>query len=256
MINNMSKPTLYSDNSKSKSFFETLQQLTAKHLSRSYGGDEPIVFEFTQDRALLHQYYLLREKMYQKVHHIPFNGDEDLYDKLSYVLIARKGRLCLGGCRLTIREGDEKWSMPLETQGFNLRGAFSDLPLNSVRHGEISRFAVMDDTGKEDIFYGLCKVMYDKVIESGVHYLFAKSPYVLARNWRMVANSFGVKTTRICSEIALPEDPELPEFKWYTILSDLTSLITDSKHTNAGVMADEAPKIAANTALNHLSLVE
>lgn len=220
----MTKPTLHSDNSKPRNFLEALQDKLIKRYSKPYGDDEPIVYEFTQDVALLHQYHHLREVMYKKVHHIEFDGSEDLYDKLSHVLIARRGKLCLGGCRLTIREADETWKLPLETQGFHLRNTFPDTPLGKVRHGEISRFAIMEDSGTEDIFYGLCKVMHEKVLQSKIHYLFAKSPYVLARNWRMVANSFGVKTTRICNEITLPVDPDLPEFKWYIILSDLSSL--------------------------------
>ncbi len=220
----MAKPVLYKDNSKPKNLMESLQSAILNRLVRPYHRNEPVVFEFTQDRALLHQYYRLREIMYRKMFNTDqFVGEEDVHDKLSHILIARRGNLCLGGCRLTIREHDEMWALPMESDSFRLRNIFPDLPLTQERHAEISRFAILEDTGDHDIFYGLCKVMYDKVIDANIHYLFAKSTHTLARNWRLIANSFGVKTTRICSEIEVPENPIHPDVKWYITMSDLTS---------------------------------
>ncbi len=222
----MTKPTLYKDNSKSNNFFETMQAIMANRLAKPFGGNDPIVYEFTNDRGMLHQYYRLRETMYRKIFHTDeFNGQEDVHDKIGHVLIARRGKLCLGGCRLTIREADEMWDMPMETNGFVLRNVFPELPLNSFKHGEISRFAIMEDTGSdENIFYGLCKVMYDKVINEQIHYLFAKSTLTLARNWRLIANSFDVKTTKIRNDIEVPENPIHPDVKWYITVSQLSDI--------------------------------
>ena len=222
----MTNPVLYKDNSKPKNLMEALQAAIINRIVRPYSKNEPVVYEFTQDRALLHQYYRLREVMYRKMFNTDqFDGEEDVHDKLSYILVARRGNLCLGGCRLTIREGDEKWALPMESDSFKLRAIFQDLPLDNERHAEISRFAILEDSGEEDIFYGLCKVMYDKVIDANIHYMFAKSTHTLARNWRLIANSFGVKTTRICSEIDVPENPIHPDVKWYVTMSNLTSYV-------------------------------
>lgn len=219
------KPVLYKDNSKPKNLLEALQTAVIGRYLRSQPTSEPIIYEFTQDRALLHQYYRLREMMYRKIYNSrDIKADEDLHDKLSYILIARRGNLCLGGCRLTVREGDEMWDLPMETDAFKLRDKFSELPLQHVRHGEISRFAIMEDAGDEDIFHGMCKVMYEKVVSLHIHYLFAKSIYSLARNWRLIANSMGVKTTRIRDDIEVPSPPFLDEIKWYVTLSDLSVL--------------------------------
>jgi hypothetical protein len=252
----MAKPTLYSDNSKPQNFLEVLQSAIINRLSKPYGGNEPIIYEFTHDRALLHQYYRLRELMYRKVHHLDqFSAQEDVYDKLSHVLIARRGRLCLGGCRLTIREPDEMWPLPAETETFSFRGAFPQLALEKESHAEISRFAVMEDSGDENIFYGLCKVMFDKVIDSKIRYLFAKSPYTLARNWRLVAHKLGVKNTRICDEIDVPEDPHLPEFEWHIIYSDLLPYWrSDDRTVATSERADD--ETFAEAEKPHLSLAE
>src|SRR5688572_29624825 len=94
-----SRPTILVDE-----LYDGLQNRFARTPKRH----EPIVYEFTDDRALLHQYYRIRETMYRKIHHVDkFSGAEDVYDKISHILIARRGKLCIGGCRLIIREGDE-----------------------------------------------------------------------------------------------------------------------------------------------------
>lgn len=222
----MVKPTLIRDNSAPKNILEALQNAVIKRYTKPYGGNEPIVYEFTQDRGLLHQYYHLREVMYRKMFETDkFKGEEDTHDKLSYILVARRGRLCLGGCRLTVREGDEMWPLPMESENFKVRELFPMLSLLNERHGEISRFAIMEDCGNEnEIFYGLCKLMYEKVIELRVHYLFAKSTYTLARNWRLIANKFGVRTTKICNELKVPENPIHPGVEWFVTLSDLSGV--------------------------------
>lgn len=251
----MAKPVLYRDNAKPQNMLEALQSAIINRIAKPYGDNEPIVYEFTHDRGLLHQYYRLREVMYRRMFETDkFTGEEDLHDKLSLILIARRGNLCLGGCRLTVRESDEKWPLPMESDHFKVRELFPHLPLEKKLHGEISRFAIMEDCGSEaEIFQGLCKVMYDKVVDSRIHYLFAKSTLTLARNWRLVANRFGVKTTRICDEIDVPENPIHPGVKWYLTLSDLSSLYP------AELPAQPAPEkapVLASQDTPHLVLID
>jgi hypothetical protein len=253
----MATPQLYRDNSKPKNLLEALQAAVIKRYSKPYGGNEPVIYEFTRDRALLHQYYRLRETMYQRMYNsAEFKAEEDVHDKLSYILIARRGKLCLGGCRLTIREHDEMWDLPMEASDFKLRKLFPALSLDRERHGEISRFAVMEDSGDQDIFHGMCKVMYEKVISSNIHYLFAKSTYPLARNWRLIANSFGVKTTKICENVAVPEHPLIPDAKWYVTLSDLSGVYKSLE--TADHVKDEATEKMQEISLekSHLTLVD
>jgi hypothetical protein len=207
----------------------TLQSAINRRLLKPYSKNEPVVYEFTQDRALLHQYFRLRSIMYDKVFKVDgYNWGEDFYDKIGHILIARRGNLCLGGCRLIIREGDEAWPMPMESDELNLRDTFGDLALDKLRHAEISRFAVMDDCGESNIFNELCRIMYDKVTTSDIHYLFVKSPYRMARSWRFIANSFGVKTTRIIDGVHPVDKTLSPDIKWYLIMSDLTAFCRDT----------------------------
>lgn len=240
----MSRPVLYTDNEKSRNFFESLQDSLIRRYSKFSSRNEPVVYEFTTDRALIHQYHVLLEAMYRRMYKADgFSAAGDIYDKISHILIARRGRLCLGGVRLTIREGDELWNLPMESDAFKLREAFADLPLSDMRHGELSRFAVMEDAGDEDIFLGLCNVMYEKVLEEKICYLFAKSNYRLARNWRLIANKLGARTTRICEEIEVPEHPIIRDEKWYVTLSNMTSLYKDEQPSTADAM--QVPFVAS-----------
>lgn len=221
---------MHEDDSEALNFTGVLQAIETKREFNTYAKGEQVIYEFTEDPGLLHQYYRLREDRYNRtLKSEGYNWGEDFHDKLSYILIARRNRLCLGGCRLTIREGDETWMLPVENSEFNLRNTFPDLLLDSVRHAEISRFVVMDDNGDEsNIFNGLCKAMYNKVITSDIRYLFAVSSYSLARNWRAVSNSFGVKNTRIIENIHPVEKALGDEVKWHLILSDLASFYNDN----------------------------
>lgn len=228
----MSTSVLHKDNSQPKMFLEALQVAITNRVENPYSKNAPVVFEFTQDAGLLHQYYGLRQRMYRNI----FGGDdaegaEDMHDKLSHILIARRGNLCLGGCRLTVREQDEMWSLPMESEQFKLREVFADLPLSRVRHGEVSRFAVMEDCGEDDIFEGLCKMVYAKVADSNIPYVFAKLTLPEARSWRTAANSFGVKTTRICNALEVPEMLVHPTadayMKWCVTVSDMSSYCED-----------------------------
>ena len=217
--------TTSTDDSESLNFLTTLQSIATKHELNPYAKGEEVIYEFTHDPALLHQYYNLRETVYRKSFGLKdFDGGEDFYDKLSHILIARRGNLCLGGCRLTIREGDEAWLLPTEVDEYIFRDLFPDFELDSVRHGEISRFVIMEDSGKDDdIFYGLCKAMYERVVISDINYLFASSTYSMARNWRFIANNFGVRTTKIMNGIHPPDKVLGEDIKWYLTVSDLTS---------------------------------
>ncbi len=227
----MPEQMLQKDDSRSLNFLSTLNSIATKRSLKPYAKGEQITYEFTEDPALLHQYYRIRQVMYDKVFHTKnYNWGEDHYDRLGRILVARRGRLCLGGCRLIIREADEAWDLPMEKSDFNIRKLFPELPLDMVRHAEISRLTVMDDCG-EDVLQGLYKAMYRVVTNSDINYLFVKSPYRMARNWRLVANSFGVKSTKIVENIHPVDDTLSPDIMWYLTLSDLTSFCSDNSVT-------------------------
>jgi hypothetical protein len=219
----MSKPTL--DNPTLWKFAEDFYSGLEKRFGRTPRPAAPVVYEFTEDRALLHQYYRIRETMYRKIHNTDkFVGKQDWHDKIAHILIARRGKLCVGGCRLIVREGDEDFLLPMEDEGFGVRKAFPHLPLTQVRHGEISRFAVLDDDESHlEIMLALSQVIIDKCVSEDLAYIFLKCPgAVMARNWRKVIFAHcGQEDVRICNEIAVPHDPDYPEIRWVLIKATL-----------------------------------
>lgn len=176
---------------------------------------EEITYEFTDDRALLHQYYHLREVMYRRVLGLDnFDGGEDMYDKISHILIARRGKLCIGGCRITMREPDETFSLPMETNGFFLYDKIKDGSL-SYRHAETSRFAILSDRYEKDIMREMLRHMFDKLLEQEVKHLFIRSSYPMYRSWKLISTNIGFDNIDLYrnEDIGVPEDPVFPGLK-------------------------------------------
>jgi len=215
----MSKRTTPDGEEAPQNFLEQLQASILRRLSRTpWSREEQVVYEFTNDRALLHQYYRIREIMYRKVFHTDkFIGAEDVHDKISHILIARRGKLVIGGCRLTIRETDEDFALPMETPDFKLRNVFPNLPLRKLRHGEISRFAILDeDEDKFEVMHLLSKLIIEKCVNSELGFVFFKSNLPMARNWRKIIRNYcGLEKVRICTEVQVPENPIHPDITWY-----------------------------------------
>ena len=208
---------------KPQGILETMQDALIQRFSRTPKQPEPVVFEFTTDKGLLHQYYRLRNQMFGRdLTHSDGDG-ADNHDKISEILVARRGNVVIGACRLTVREGDESFLLPMEAENFKLRETFPNLPLSTQRHATISKFAILEEHRQYEILHGLCKIIFDTVIAADIHYVFSRTTAILARNWRMIANSFGANHTRICNEIAVPAIPNFDE-KPYLVMSDLSEL--------------------------------
>ncbi|MDX2113313.1 MAG: GNAT family N-acyltransferase [Alphaproteobacteria bacterium] len=209
---------------KEKTFLEAAQEALIRRFSRPARTPEPVVFEFTNDKAMLHQYYRLRDQTFGRdFFNSDGSGGADALDKISEILVARRGKLLIGACRLTVRDGDESFLLPMENDEFKIREAFPNLPLNQVRHAAISKFAILEEHRQNEMMYGLCNLMFERVVALDIHYVFVRTTAVLARNWRMIANSFGAKNTRICNEINVPMIPNFEE-RPYLVMSDISEL--------------------------------
>ena len=61
-----------------------------------------VVYELSRDPELLQQYYALREQCYRNELKLQgFDGSEDIEDRSGHILIARVGRRCMGGIRIS-----------------------------------------------------------------------------------------------------------------------------------------------------------
>lgn len=188
-------------------------------------ADEPVTYEFTRDPALLHQYYNFRVDMYRRVlGACDFNSQEDPYDKLSHILIARRGRLCIGGCRITVREPDETWLLPMENEAFHLKRAFPDLGLDRHPHAELSRFAILEEYNQKEVLLNMSQLIAYKAYELGLHHFFARSVYNMARNWTRQAVATGnVYDAKIARNVEVPGLPAHPDIKMHLTVFSLNA---------------------------------
>jgi hypothetical protein len=218
----MSEQTVYSE-VKSQGVLENLQDMVIKRFTKTPKPVEPVVYEFTDDKALLHQYFIMRERMLGTDKFLPKGViPQDIHDKISHILIARRGKLCIGGARLTVREGDETFPLPMESDEFKLREIFPNVPLDTEKHAVISKFAILDDQKNSEILYSLCKIMYEKILRDDVRFLFMRATNItLARNWRLISNTLRPNSTRICSEVEVPESPMYPGETQHLVFSDV-----------------------------------
>jgi hypothetical protein len=105
----------------------------------------------------------------------------------------------------------------MEEDEFKIRDIFYNLPLNKIRHGEISRFAIDDDDeDKLEIMLNLSQLIIEKCKSAGLAYAFLKAPgLAMARNWRKIGQAHcGLSKMRICTEIKVPGDPDYPDINW------------------------------------------
>lgn len=207
-----------------------------RKMGRSTSPSEPVVFEFTQDPALLHQYYRLRVEMYYRVLGTrDFSEREDPYDRISHILIARQGKLCLGGCRITVREPGEDLALPMENEHFHLKSVFPGLKLDRVAHAELSRFAIMADRNEWEILYTMSQLVVNKTKQLGIDYFFARSIYSMARNWRKMATATELYNAHIVEGLEIPGIPGYDDIKMYLTVFALRELHA-TKETVAAAM--------------------
>jgi len=210
-------------------------------------ANEPVIYEFTNDKALLHQYYRLRVQMYRKVLGVnDFDEREDPYDKISHILIARKGKLCIGGCRLTVCEKGENLQLPMENEEFKLKNVLPELNLDQHIYAEAGRFAVLEDHNSYEVLTMLATLLMKKGIELGAEYCFARSEVAMARNWRKIVNNSVVLTAEILKHVNVPTIKGFPEIKMYlnvfTLACNAAQKVSERVTMNAPASAAHAVK--------------
>ncbi len=102
--------------------------LLAGKVAATFHESPALDYEFTNDPALLEQYYQLREQMFISVWGLKrFHGVEDAFDKDANTLIARMGNLCVGGARILMKVPGNSNQLPMEGDDFNLEQLLPEL---------------------------------------------------------------------------------------------------------------------------------
>ncbi len=203
----------------------------ARKALRSMRLQEKVVFEFSQDAGLIHQYCNMRENMFISVWGLKhFSGVRDRFDEVSQLMVARKGLQVIAGGRLTISTAAQRMDLPLEGPDFMLAERFPELDLAQHTFGEFSRLAILPEFRAGSIFPELAKRFISKAVAEGVDFAFNLAPLPLARSYRQTMQIFGLNW-QIRNDIVVPDREEFEGIKMAVSVMDLRSMRMGSKTT-------------------------
>lgn len=169
-----------------------------------------ITFQFiTQEHNpdLMKKYAKMRQEVftdYWKLEH--FEGELDVYDNASHVLVIMHKDKCVGGARLVVHEAGSALRLPMETDEFLVETLCPDLPLHWLHYAELSRVAILEGYRNGAYADSIYQMVEEKCKELDVHYVFAVAPIPQARRSRRSCRALGMKA-EILSNVAVPELP-------------------------------------------------
>ncbi len=201
---------------------ELSDEYLTRRFSRLAKKPQKIVYEFTRDPGLLHQYFHLREDMFISVWGLKkFCGQHEIFDDISDILIARRGRQCIAGGRLTISTPEARKMLPLEKVDFMLADLFPELDLHECTYGEFSRLAILPEFRGGAVFPEIARRFIKRAIDQGVEYAFNIAPQPLARSYRQAVQLFGLSWS-VRHDIPVPDREEYEGIKMVMSVMDLT----------------------------------
>ncbi|MFO0388808.1 MAG: hypothetical protein ACK502_03710 [Alphaproteobacteria bacterium] len=173
--------------------FESYLQRRFRH---SMGDGSEVVFESSNDVGLLHQYRLLQDNMLINMSGARVPAVRIAEDKIH--IVAHRGRHCLGGLQIALKEPESKGFLPVERGGLNISALLKHLPVSSVRSAQISDIAVFPDNADE-ITEGLLQEALAELITAKVRFVFIVAPAGKARAYGTLASQAGFVTSFIKS---------------------------------------------------------
>lgn len=132
-----------------------------------------LTIEFTQDAALLHQYYALRNLNLvdspKKLRIIESTENDDR----AQIIIIRAGVRVVGGGRVIIRQHANDKPLTIEHERFSIAQALPNLDIGNSAYGEISKLFLLEEYQSDKIIHGMYQCITAKLKELGVRYAFA-----------------------------------------------------------------------------------
>lgn len=167
--------------------------MLAKQIERTMKPVQPIVYEFTKDKGYLHQYYMLRERVYTEVWDLKgFTAQEDDYDKRGMILVARRGNQVVGGLRLNFRDDRSIRMLPGESPDFEYHKVLPKMGLQNKKIVECTRLAVLAEFRKEGVADELIRLSLKKSEAMNAEYYFYLSPVSQAKVYSKTFRKVGV----------------------------------------------------------------
>lgn len=171
--------------------------------------------ELTKDPALLEQYYRIRETCFRRELGIAdFDGSEDARDRRSQILIARDGKRCIGGTRITGHHPGSLHPVPLQEEGFDLVAALPGLRLAQTAFCQWGRLALDPEYRTTRVLRQYCNAMIDASRTLGFTYSLVVTDINRARLYKRLFSVLGyrydiVRDVRIPAEAGFDGLPHL-----------------------------------------------
>ena len=182
---------------------------------KSYDKSE-LVYEFTRDPALLHQYTMLYKAECRVANDPEFQKADEELTRKSLVFVVRSGSLVVGGARITIKTPRHNILLPLEIGEFRLEKVFPELAIRQMRYAEFSRIVLLPDYRADGIMVEMFSMFCRKSIAAYLDVFFAAAPLVNTRMFSYCCNRVpGLEQHKTYREIELPPYPGFEEVKDY-----------------------------------------
>ena len=205
----------------SQMFNQGIEDALARRYSKSEKRNriDELTFEFTKDKGLLHQYYLIREQEFKSVYRLNnCKGEETDFDRNGEILIVRKGNQCVGGVRLFTSTPRMPRKLPLEMEGIDLDKYFPELKQKEMSYAQASWFSLLPEFRGGDVTHKLFVRLYNRIIALNIDLVFGTAPILNARVYRHNSLRIGLKQTKIHYDIEFP-NPFYEEFRPYLVSS-------------------------------------
>ncbi len=193
------------------------EDLAKRYSRKTLFQKNDIVFEFTRDPALLHQYYKLRDLENLSVYGVKGSSEETEYDRNGHIMVARIGNFCIGGARINVKTPRKPRLLPLEIGDFRIEEYFPHLHYKQLSYGQACMFALLPEFAGGDVSREMIKRICSKAAALNFSMLFGTCPILNARLYKQGCISIGLKNTEIRYDIELPLYPSLEEIKLYLL---------------------------------------
>ena len=219
------------------------EEYLVNKFSRSITEKPEISYVFTNDPDALQQYYWLRGQLYKSQWGLKhYRGQEDKYDNISHILLAKQGLQCIGGARLTLSTPHQPQILPMENENFLLQQLFAELDMHETTYGECSHVMVLEDFSEDIVFAEILRQLTRKAISQGVDYVFNVLPVPLARSYRQTMKLLGIDI-KACAHIRVPALEEYEDAQMVVSIMDLTRQV---KQYKSKIKASQASSLSAD----------
>ncbi len=218
---------------------EMVQRFLRVPRQTNYGD---IVYEFTRDPALLQQYYELRQYMYtHRISSPCYEAKPTPHDKVGKILVARMGKLCVGGVRMIIKTPRSRHNLTLEDDGVDIKTLLPEYGLEHTAYTEYSCLVRLPEFRGHDFILHYHEAARRKAKAYGAKYIFYISSGEHARNYRVMFRNHKDKC-RIFDHIEIPDQERYEGTKMVLSVIEL-----DKGRLAAGTSTVDRDKNAAKT---------